>query len=199
MIPTTTIENPSNTLTALIRATKIVTKSAAPRSANLDRVRTVSLQGCRAGVGWSRASTISSSQRKLIIVTRPLQVNPSNPRHPPVIRTGTANAIQAATAMSRMRRENDGRRLVLSCRHRRHSFRKSDPEEVDECGDDAEAGEDPGQPRTGVEELVHPPAPRVAEAHGDREHQADRRRLEQRFVLAELLVRVAVVIVRHGA
>ena len=108
MIPTTTIENPSNTLTALIRATKIVTKSAAPRRANLDRVRTVSLQRCRAGVGWSRASTISSSQRKLIIVTRPLQVNPRSPRHPPVIRTGIAKTIQAAMEMRRMRRRTTG-------------------------------------------------------------------------------------------
>jgi hypothetical protein len=41
-------------------------------------------------------------------VTRPLQVNPSNPRHPPVIRTGTANAIHAATAMSRIRRRTTG-------------------------------------------------------------------------------------------
>src|SRR5216117_2459208 len=77
MIPTTTIENPNSTLTALNRATKMATDSATPRSAKRARVRNDNLQAFRRGDGWRTASTISSNQRKLIIVTTALQVNPT--------------------------------------------------------------------------------------------------------------------------
>jgi hypothetical protein len=76
MIPTTKIENPSNTLKALNRATKIAIDNAAPRSAYRPSARTESLHGRRRGDGWRTAFTIASSQRKVMIVTTVLQVNP---------------------------------------------------------------------------------------------------------------------------
>src|SRR6266508_528502 len=188
MIPTTTIENPSNTLTALNRATKIVTDNAAPSSAYRPSARIDNFHGRRRGDGWRTAFTISSSQRKLIIVTTALQVNPTNPRNPLVINTGIANTAYAAALIARMRANT----AAVS------SITQSNPEKIEKRGDHPEGREDPGQPRRGVKELVHSPAPQKSEADGDGKHPADRRCVEQLSRVAAFFFRRFFVIVRHS-
>src|ERR1700759_918081 len=65
----------------------------------------------------------------------------------------------------------------------------SHPKQIDECRDDAESGEDPGQPRARVKQLVETVAGTESEPDGDREHPPDRRRFEQLLVVAAFIVR----------
>src|SRR5438105_47357 len=184
MIPTTTIENPSNTLNALNRATKIETASAPPSSAYRPSARIDNLHGRRRGDGWRTVFTIASSQRKLIIVTTAQQVNPTKPDTPLSMSTGTAKTTYAAMLMLFTRR----RTAALS------SITKSNPKQIHERGDHAAGGEDRGQPRRRVKELVHAPSPQEAEPDGDGKHPTDRPGVDQLLRIAPLLV----VIVRHS-
>src|SRR5260370_35349683 len=74
---------------------------------------------------------------------------------------------------------------------------QSDFEEVDEGRGDSERREDVGQPRPGPKEFVQAPPASESDPDRDRKHPSDRRSFEQLLPLAQLLVRI-VVIVRHG-
>src|SRR4051812_5694038 len=89
-IPTTTIEKPSNTLTASNFATWTVTQAATPRRTNLDSALRTNRLGCNWADGWSTPLTISSNQRKLMIATAAVQVNATNGRKPLVKATKIA-------------------------------------------------------------------------------------------------------------
>src|SRR5260370_858827 len=70
----------------------------------------------------------------------------------------------------------------------------SGAEKVDERGDDAEAGEEPGQHVAGVEEVIETVADAESKADGDGKHPPDRGGLEELGVAA-----LFVLIVRHEA
>src|SRR5713101_322686 len=106
-----------------------------------------------------------SSQRKLIIVTAALQVNPISPFHPLVMSTGITNRKKAAVLNRRTRR----RTRALSS-----TITQSDSEKVDECRDHTEHGEDPRQPWFRSEQFVHAPSPPEPYGDCDRKHPADR-------------------------
>src|SRR3954451_16678797 len=148
----------------------------------------MTFQARSCGVGWRTASTISSNQRKLMIVTRALQVNPRKPWKPLEIKAKTANPPHAAMLMFRMRRSTVAASSCSGFGRRSVVIAQPEAEEVEEGRRDTEAQENPQQPRARAEQFVQAPADERSHADGNREHPSDRRGLQELLRLAALLV-----------